>query len=291
MAKRKETVQHGIQELQLGETTLFVLGTSKLVMNRMAKKATEELLLPKRTMNKAARQQTLKHNPPEEFRDSIYRCRDHDAPTLIHMPTNAFKKAMAQAALDMEGATKAEVGRLIKIVDETVHVYGKPFLFMTPVRLAGFVKSPDIRTRAALVQWACKLTVQFVRSKIREQDIANLMSAAGHIVGIGDGRTEKGTYNWGSWKIVESNDPEWQRVAKQARKVQEAAMAHPEAVDEDTEELLAYFHAEIIRREQDERTPKAAVPVARRAKKAPAGSNGAHSFGTLKRPRARAHAA
>jgi len=290
MAKRKETVEHGIKELQLGQTTLFVLGTSKLVMNRMAKKALEELLLPKRTMNKAARQQTLKHNPPEEFRASIYRCRDHAAPALIHLPTNSFKKAMAQAALDMEGATKAEVGRLITIVDETVHVFGKPFLFMSPVRLAGFTKVPDIRTRAALPQWACKLTVQFVRSKIREQDIANLMGAAGHIVGVGDGRTEKGTYNWGSWKIVEANDPDWQRIVKQqARKVQEAAMAQPEALDEDTEELLAYFHTEIIRRERDDQPSD--VPAARRPRVAANKANGVHSFGEVKRPRARAQAA
>jgi AT hook motif len=34
--------------------------------------------------------------------------------------------------------------------------------------------------------------------------------------------------------------------------VQEAAMASPEAVDEDTEELLAWYYAEIIRRERND---------------------------------------
>ena len=248
--KTKEIEQVSIEKLQRGTTTVFVLGTSPLVMNRMPKKAKEELLLPRRSMNKAARAMTLKHNPPEEYRDSIYRCRDESAPTFIHIPTNAIKKAMAQAALDMEGATKAEVGRLIKITDATVHLYGKPYLYMDVVRLAGFTKVPDIRTRAKFPEWACKITIQFIRTKIREQDVGNLMDAAGDIVGIGDGRTEKGTFNNGSWRIVEPGDKDWARIVKtQGRNVQEAAMANPEAVDEDTEEMLAWFHAEIVRRE------------------------------------------
>jgi hypothetical protein len=260
MAKSKtkeiERTEVGIAKLQRGTTTVFVLGASPLVMNRMAKKAKEELLLPRRSLNKAARAMTQKHNPPEEFRDSVYRCRDGSAPTFIHIPTNAIKKAMAQAALDMEGATKAEVGRLIKITDLTVHLYGKPFLYMDVVRLAGFTKVPDIRTRAKFPEWACKITIQFIRTKIREQDVGNLMDAAGDIVGIGDGRTEKGTFNNGSWRVVDHDDKDWHRIVKtQGRKVQEAAMANPEAIDEDTEELLSWYHAEIVRREQHDRPP------------------------------------
>jgi hypothetical protein len=259
MAQSKKTIERsevGIAKLQRGTTTVFVLGASPLVMNRMAKKAKEELLLPRRSLNKAARAMTQKHNPPDEFRDSIYRCRDDSAPTFIHIPTNAIKKAMAQAALDMEGATKAEVGRLIKITDLTVHLYGKPFLYMDVVRLAGFTKVPDIRTRAMFPEWACKITIQFIRTKIREQDVGNLMDAAGDIVGIGDGRTEKGTFNNGSWRVVEHDDKDWHRIVKtQGRKVQEAAMANPEAVNEDTEEMLAWYHAEIVRREQQQDRP------------------------------------
>lgn len=249
-SKTKEVVDYTIERLERGTVTLYLLGTSRLVMNRMSKKAREELLLPRRTLNKAARASTLKHDPLAEFRDSIYRCRDPRAPTLVHIPIGAPKKAMSQAALDMEGATKAEVGRLIKIVDETVHVYGKPYLYMDPVRVGGFKKTPDIRTRAMFKEWCFSITVAYVRNKIREQDVVNLMDAAGDIVGIGDGRTEKGTYNFGSWKIVEQNDKRWLEIAKQGRRVQEAAMEKPEAVDEDTEELWAWFQDEMVRRER-----------------------------------------
>jgi hypothetical protein len=249
--KSTETSEIRIEKLQRRTTTAYLIGTSPLVMNRMSKKAKEELLLPRRSLNKAARAMTLKHNPPEEYRDSVYRCRDPKAPAFIHIPTNAIKKAMAQAALDMEGATKAEVGRLIKIIDETVHLYGKPYLYMDVVRLAGFTKTPDIRTRAKFPEWACSLTIQFISTKIREQDVANLLDAAGDIVGVGDGRTEKGTFNNGSWRLVQPGDKEWTDIVKrQGRAVQEQAMAEPEAIDEDTEEMLAWYYAEIIRREQ-----------------------------------------
>lgn len=274
----KATADVEIRPLDRGTVTVYILGTSPLVMNRMAKKAKEELLMPSRSMNKAARQNNLKHNPPEEFRDSVYRCRDPNAPTLIHVPANAIKKAAANAALDMEGATKSEVGRLIKIVDETVHVYGKPFLFMSIVRMAGFAKTPDVRTRAIYPEWCCKFTVHYIKNKIREQDIANLLDAAGDIVGIGDGRTEKGTFNYGSWRVVTHTDPDWNRITKtQARKVQEAAMATPEAYDADTEELLSWFHSELVRREIDKSAaPYVAMANARgkRARKAKA-ANGA----------------
>lgn len=258
MARGKKTFDEAvhISPLQRGTVTAYLLGTSPLMMNRMANKAQQELLLPRRSLNKAARQMTLKHNPPEEYRNSAYRCRDDGAPTFLHFPENAFKKAMAQAAIDLEGATKAEVGRLITILDTTVHVYGKPYLDMRPVKLAGMVKTPDMRTRAILPQWCCKITVQYMRNKIREQDIGNLLDAAGAIVGIGDGRTEKGTYNYGSWRVVSENDKEWHAIVKQqARKVQEAAWNKPEAVDADTEELLAWYYAEIIRRERDDVAP------------------------------------
>ena len=80
MAQSKKTTvernEVGIAKLQRGTTTVFVLGASPLVMNRMAKKAKEELLLPRRSLNKAARAMTQKHNPPEEFQIGRASCRE-----------------------------------------------------------------------------------------------------------------------------------------------------------------------------------------------------------------------
>jgi hypothetical protein len=254
MAKTKEKTESTveIQRLVLGTATFFLLGSSALMMNRLAKKAKEELLLPGRRKNKAALEATMKHDPPAEYRDSIYRCREAGAPTLVHMPAGAFKKAMSQAAIDIPGASKAQIGRLVKIMTPTVHIYGKPYLSMLPVRLQGIRKTPDIRTRAIFPKWCCKIEVRYVRSIIREVDVTNLVDAAGIIVGVGDGRTEKGTFDLGSWEIVQHDDPRWHEIVKSGgRKIQEAAMADPEADDADSEEMLAWYLQEIVRRERD----------------------------------------
>ena len=264
MAKTRKTTEateagdltFAISPIEVGQVRMFVLGKSPLVMNRLPKKAREELLWPRIKLNRAERATTLKHDPVAEFNDSIYRCRDDKAPTLIHLPNGSFKKAMANAALRIPGATKTEVGQLVKVIDNTVHLYGKPFLYMAPVREGGMTKTPNIRTRAMFPEWCTEITVQYIRKLVREQDIINLMTWAGEICGVGDGRTEKGTFNYGSWELVAHNDKRWLDIAKRGgRPVQVAAMKNPECADIDTEELFAWYQNEFKRREFDKREP------------------------------------
>jgi hypothetical protein len=257
----------GIQTVSLALLTCRLLGTSALVMNRMAKKAREHLLWPPRRVNRAGREAVQKHNPPVEFNDAIYRCRDSNAPTLVHIPNGAFKKAMAQAAIDVAGASKAEIGRLVQVVDPIVHVYGIPYLYMDTVRQAGISRTPDIRTRALFKQWAVELTIRYVRTNIREQDIANLVANAGILVGVGDGRVEKGTFANGQWEVVQGDDRTWHDiVAKQGRAAQIAAMEKMECSDLDSEELLSWYQTEVIRREADRAAPKAPKDLVTAAK-------------------------
>jgi len=255
----KESVFIEIQRLERAQARVFLLGTTPLLMNRMAAKAKQQLLVPPRTLNKAARASQLKHDPPAEYRDSVYMCRDDKAPTAVHIPNNAIKKSMASASLDTPGATKAETGRLVKVLDGTVHIYGKPYLHMSVVRQAGPAKTPDIRTRAIFPEWCCSVSIQYIRQRIRENDILNLVGNAGDVAGVGDGRTEKGTFDFGSWEIVAHDDPRWQKIARtQGRKVQLAALEKIECFDEDSEELLAWYQEEIRRREQEPKTTKKA---------------------------------
>lgn len=275
-SEKKELAIVGIERLQRATLEVLLLGTSALIQNRMPAKAKQQLLWPKERLNKAAREQTQKHNPIAEFHDAIYRCRDDNAPTLLHMPAGAFKKAMAQAAVDTPGATKAETGRLVKIIDETVHIYGLPFLHMSVVRQAGIARTPDVRTRAILPQWAAKLTIQYIRTRIKEQDISNLLGNAGDICGIGDGRTEKGTFDYGSWTIVTAAEvATWKAIVReQGRKAQIEAMKRAVPYDADTEELLSWYQTEVVRREkvrEKDRAPKLAVVANKRKRNDGAG--------------------
>jgi hypothetical protein len=274
-----------LKRFERGYVVFHLLGTAPLVMNRPSAKAKQQLLLPSRAKNNAEKQVILKHDPLAEFRDTMYRCRDDSAPTLFHFPTGAFKKALGSAALRTPGATKTEIGCLVQVVDQTVHVYGKPYLYMDWVRLEGMKRVPDIRTRAMFKTWAVKLTVQFIKTLTTERAIVNLMSNAGDVTGIGDGRTEKGTFNNGGWEVVDARDPRWLDIVKNGgRKVQQAAYDNPEASDIDSEELWVWYESEIIRREASSqreggKASKGKTPKAANGKRPPKSNGGGDEVG------------
>src|SRR5262245_29995443 len=110
-----------------------ILGTSALCMNRKSERVCRALLSPPPRKNKAEQAMTLKHNPPEEFRASVYRTRQSEPPTRLVFPAGAFRKATASVALDVPGATKAAISRLVKTEENNVDIYGVPRLFMCDV--------------------------------------------------------------------------------------------------------------------------------------------------------------
>jgi len=255
-AKSDDAPRQVISRLKIGKCYAHLLGTSPMIMNRFQEKEKRRILLPPRTQNRAARAATLKHDPVAEFRGSIYRCRDSNAPTLVHTPTNAIKKAMGTAALDTPGATKAQIGRLVTILNPTVYLYGIPHLHMAMVRQAGPSKAPDVRTRAYFPRWACKLEIQYMADLVTSDDIYNLLINAGLIVGIGDGRQEKGSLSFGCWELVRHDDPRFLEIVKTCgRAAQEAAMDELIFADDESAELLAWYDTEIQKRRDEPPAP------------------------------------
>src|SRR4051812_35107912 len=124
-----------------------VLGTSPLLMNRLHGNTKHELIYPRGAKNKAERASTPKHNPLEEFRDSVFRTLDPQSPTRLVMPGGAFKRAIADVAIDIPGAFKAQIGRLTSIKEINVNIFGVPLVHHAVVRQAGISKTPDVRFR------------------------------------------------------------------------------------------------------------------------------------------------
>src|SRR5437667_51918 len=125
MAARKNTAGTTsevveIIEVSLGRTDVCILGTSPFVCNKMSAKAKHELLLPRGgRKSMVERATTLKHQPLEEYRASAYRAPEN-APTHLAMLATAFKGAMKTAALDLPGARKAQIGRLVYVEGDYV---------------------------------------------------------------------------------------------------------------------------------------------------------------------------
>jgi len=251
MAKKKTNpaTEIDVLRLQQGRVTCYIRGASPLIYNALSTHAAKDLLYPekKTAAEKAA---TPKHNPPEEYRRSVYRARS--GPTVLAFPAVAFKRALASSALDLGGAKRTQIERLTWAEGERVSVYGVPMLRMDIIKQAGMTGAPDVRTRACLEEWCCKLELSFMRPAINETTVVNLLAAAGMIRGVGDFRQEKGAGNYGQFELVNEDDPDWHRIAKTgARAAQAKALENPEFWDEDTAYLVEWWQSEYIRRGHD----------------------------------------
>lgn len=252
MAAKKNTPNvevTNILEVVRSSIDCFILGTSPIILNRMSQKAQHQLLFPAPRRGAVERATSLKHVPIEEYRASAYTLKDEKQPTLLAILATAFKGALRSAALDMPGAKKAQIGRLTYVEGDMVGIYGVPKLFMSTVRSADINKTPDIRTRAIVPEWACKLRITYVEPLIRQQAVVNLLGAAGITIGVGDGRPEKGAMSYGQFKIVRPDDADFKRIVKEgARKAQQAALESPVCYDDETTELLSWFETELAAR-------------------------------------------
>lgn len=250
MAKEKKdttTSEIEILQLQMGRISVAVVGTTPIILNRMSEKARFELLQPKEGMNKVQKQQTLKHEPLREYRDSPYTLTE--GPTLLAALSTWFKQAMRTAALELPGVKKAQIGRLVRVEGERIPLYGVPQMFMATPRSKDMNRTPDIRTRAIVPKWAVLLDVTFAMPTLKEKGILNLLAAGGIFSGVGDWRTEKGSGNYGSYRLASGDDAELKEIlATGGRDVQVAAMNSPSFYDDETDKLYAMYLAEADRR-------------------------------------------
>lgn len=247
-----------INAITMGRISCYLVGTAPgMLMHRFSLKARQELLFPKGRANAAEKAENLKHDPLMEFREAMYRNRNDNEPAAVHTPSGFFSKALASAALDLPGASKAQILRLVSVASPQINLFGIPRLHMEMVRSSDMARTPDVRTRPCFTEWCCKVNLSFVSSLLKQNQIVNLLAAAGEIVGIGDYRPQKGGA-YGKFRIVDANDPDYLRIQQQGgRKAQLAAIEAPDFYDADSEELFAWFQQETVRREKF--VPSAAV--------------------------------
>lgn len=226
-----------------------VIGTSPFVCNAMSAKVQQQLLLPPKKKTRMEKETTLKHDPLEEFRRSAYRSRDNKSETRILFKSAGFKRSMGAAALDLPGTKKAEIERLCWALGTYVPIFGIQQLWMTVVRQADMARTPDVRSRAIIPEWASTFTIDYVTPNLNRQAVANLVASAGVFIGVGDGRPQRGALSMGRFEIVPENDLRYQRIVKAGgRRAQDAAFKEPTCYDLETEELLEWWMAESKRR-------------------------------------------
>lgn len=251
--KRKQSSEVegiNVQALRQHMVTLRVIGVAPLFQNRMSAKVKQGLLTgskKKTTAEKAA----IKHDPINEYRNSMELIRDPDSPTLLGVRSVAIKSAMADAAIETAGMTKAGTQRLLRIPGDLTALYGTPMLRLDVVRSADVARTPDIRSRAFLPRWGAELTVGYFSPQLSAHAVVALLTNAGQLIGIGDYRQQKGKGSFGLFRVIgeEDDDAEWDDlVNNHGRAAQVAAYDDPQFADQETEELMEFYHAELARR-------------------------------------------
>jgi hypothetical protein len=250
--KKANSEQIQLTEIRQEHAKVVVVGQSPLILNSIPRHVWELLLNPlagKKTAAELA--QRLKHDPLREFRLSATHAKWPDAPTEIVFPGVAFKKAMMSAALDIPGATKSRLGRLMYIEQDWVNIYGVPEMFITMVRSADMSRTPDVRTRAILPMWCATFDVHYVVPNLNSTVLSTLLSAAGIIQGVGDFRVEKGAGNYGRFRPASMDDEIVKMImGTGGREAQRAAFENPEPYDDDSRELYEWFEEDVVRRGQ-----------------------------------------
>jgi hypothetical protein len=229
-------------DIDMRKITFGLLGVTPIILNSMNSKVMQELLMPKGKKTTAERAGTLKHDPFAEFRRSPYTLPDKDAPTLLAHLSTAFKKAIASTAIDLPGAKKAQLSRLMWVEGEKIPIFGIPQIHMSVTRNSDMSHTPDVRTRCCVPNWAAIITVSFVAPILKDTVIASLLSAAGMIQGVGDWRPEKGSGTYGQFSVVDHDDKRIKEIMKLGgRAAQVKAMENPTTYDDTTRELLDWF--------------------------------------------------
>jgi hypothetical protein len=237
-----------VLEVSKGFAELCIVGDEPLICNRLSEKARHELLLPAPKRNATERATMLKHKPYDEFRASPYALQS--GPTRIAVLSASFKKAMMTAALDLPNTKKAQIGRLVWVQGLYTSIFGVPQIICAPVRSADMNRTPDIRTRAIIPEWACRLRIEFVQPLMKVNAVLRLLAAAGLFIGVGDWRKEKGSGTFGGFHLVEPDDAQFLSIIEGGgRDMQDEALKAPAAYDEETASLLGWFDEEISRRQ------------------------------------------
>lgn len=256
MAMKKEAAKPSVEieilEIKRGQFVAGIIGNTPLIMHRFSNKARQELLLPSPKKNAAAKATTLKHEPIKEAKGCAYIIANDSSPTFFGFPAETIKNATANAALDIPGATKAVVGRLLTIAGQYGNLlpfWGQPFMLASMVRNSDPGRTPDVRFRIVFPQWAMLVPVKYIQPNLSAKSVYNLMSASGMITGVGDWRQEKGKGSFGSFDVCDPDDPEllaMMRPGERAR--QKAAFESLAAYDDETRELIEWYDEEITRR-------------------------------------------
>lgn len=189
--KEPPTKRIEIQELQLAEIVVPIVGTSPMIMHNWDNRVLEGIKAERATGNKAGRRRMTPEEKHRTYEATIYFI--DKKKKRYGFPATGFKKALVRAATYVDikmtqarglfHVLPAKGSPLVEIIADSP-IYMREDV----VRLQG--KTMDLRYRACIEEWRANVRVQFNERLISPSTVATLFRNAGFSVGIGDWRPE-----------------------------------------------------------------------------------------------------
>lgn len=226
-AKKKDTKKGQLIEVppvRKKERIYPIVGLTGLLCNAWGPKSITEMIEreSKDRLRSAKGKKVMKAKNPEEDYYSAFYTLGNDDPRVTGecrygVPSAAFRKAMGEAALDIDGVTKAAVKRAIRIIPDVddcegpglslIWSHSKPKMHMAVcnVESRNGKKSPTMRYRPYFSQWKIALRIRWNADVFSEASVANLLNHAGFAIGLCEWRNEKdGTF--GEYELDENGE-------------------------------------------------------------------------------------
>lgn len=191
-----------------------IKSVTPLLMHKVSKRTLDKIEERQKGAGGTTKKRELR-DPFREAWESAYHATQEQEDTIGHkegnvylFPIMAFKRACIEVAKDMK-ATKKFSGEFVK---RNMQFYGDhdinfakiksdpPIVQRDYVKLGGATKVIDLRYRMRFDNWSAKIKIKVIKGVVSQDEIMEIINAAGQNVGIGDWRVNKcGVY--GSFEI------------------------------------------------------------------------------------------
>jgi len=190
----KKTVE--IVGLKIDTVEVDIVGTAPLIVHRFGEKAIK-MISDKQAKKSKDRPE---RDPKGEMDECLYKFKDGKR---TGFPAVGFKAAMIRGG-SILGWTMKDLQQIIFVQGtegDLVEIQGDYELRTDMVRVG--MGAADIRYRPEYKDWKATLKIRYNSSKISEEQVVQLVNAAGFGCGVGEWRPEKSkTGAYGTWMLM-----------------------------------------------------------------------------------------
>lgn len=191
------TVQVEMPDLQLGEATIEIKGTSPFLCNKFSEKAKKQI---EDKQKGTPRNKKMARDPEAEFEAAQYNITtdkngDPLKKPIPAIPACMFKKSFVNACSFVDGITKVAARGAMHVVGDLLPLEGVHWVMdARPVRIGRMgsqVTTMAYRPITNSANWRVMLHIRWNENMFTLEQITNLFVNAGFAVGVGEWRPQK----------------------------------------------------------------------------------------------------